>query len=965
MKSRVALVAVLLLLPLMAVAQPASREIKTKPDLAAALCRVQSERSTEALLDAYPILVDGQLWETVTDRAIAAFYQESPQRALSLYEVSVQIATKLHDPKLLAKTHYNLARTFSGLNQPDKAVESYERSRKYFEQAGLKRDLIYVLADLGAIFFNKEDYQSAQTYSEQSLLIADSAKSIDVPAGSYPDDFGRARALQTLAEIDVRNGRQERAIERLQRSLELFQELNGQDSNYAYYVAGVFAALGRVYPEIGDYDRALYYLKKASDSATTSFNQNLNANILNSIGFLYMEQEDYAQAKEHFERSLKIFLAVNNPIESSKVLLNLGVVEQRQAHYNEALTQFKLSLQAAKSHKLSDVQIAAGEGIGVVLTAKKDFERALEVLEESLTLAKETKNKTREIELMWRLSEAYREMGNYERATAFAEGSVTLAHSRRLPKLEFLAATTLGQTYGAQKDFEKAIQTLQQAAALLEAMRDQVAGSEVESQLFLANKVAAYHSLVDVFIKQDKPVDALLSAERAKGRVLLDVMSGGKPELSKILTTDERARMQSLNRTILDINNNIKAQGSVASSLDSLYRQLDTARLEYQSFEDGLFVSHPDLRIRAGLTTTLTSADVSRLALDKSRGYLEFVVGDEQVYLFVLTTKNGTDLPELRAYPLAIKTEDLAQEVNEFHQRLADRHPDFRSISRELYATLIEPASKQLQGVSTICVVPDRVLWNLPFQALITTSNRYLIEDFALYYAPSLSVLREMNKDRPKAQKGDDSLLALGNPVIGQNDQRKEDLCPLPEAETEVTSIAKTFGARNKKVLIGRAATEQSFKTLASTYGTIHLATHGIIDNRHPLYSHLLLTKSDNDAENDGSLEAREIMNMMLNANLAVLSACETANGRISPGEGVMGTSWAFFVAGTRSMLVSQWKVNSSSTSELMRGFYQALEPAKTGGKAASLQQATLRLMRDDRYRHPFYWAGFILVGTN
>ena len=107
---------------------------------------------------------------------------------------------------------------------------------------------------------------------------------------------------------------------------------------------------------------------------------------------------------------------------------------------------------------------------------------------------------------------------------------------------------------------------------------------------------------------------------------------------------------------------------------------------------------------------------------------------------------------------------------------------------------------------------------------------------------------------------------------------------------------------------------------------------------------------------------------MNLHADLAVLAACETANGGISPGEGVMGTSWAFFVAGTRSMLVSQWKVNSASTSELMTNSYQALEskPAAQGGKKAkSLQEATLRLMKDNRYRHPFYWAGFVLIGKN
>ena len=210
------------------------------------------------------------------------------------------------------------------------------------------------------------------------------------------------------------------------------------------------------------------------------------------------------------------------------------------------------------------------------------------------------------------------------------------------------------------------------------------------------------------------------------------------------------------------------------------------------------------------------------------------------------------------------------------------------------------------------------------------------------------------------------SLVAFGNPVIGRDEKLNQDLCPLPEAESEVTAVATTVRSRMKKVFIGRAADEKTFKALAPEYSTIHLATHGILDNRDPLYSHLLLTKTDGDVENDGSLEAREIMNMQINADLAVLSACETGNGRLSPGEGVIGMSWAFFVAGTRSMVVSQWRVNSASTSQLMKNFYRALaSQPNRGNKSQALRGASELLLKDPRYRHPFYWASFVLVGVN
>jgi CHAT domain-containing protein len=150
-------------------------------------------------------------------------------------------------------------------------------------------------------------------------------------------------------------------------------------------------------------------------------------------------------------------------------------------------------------------------------------------------------------------------------------------------------------------------------------------------------------------------------------------------------------------------------------------------------------------------------------------------------------------------------------------------------------------------------------------------------------------------------------------------------------------------------------------------YSVIRLATHGVIDNRQPLYSHLLLTKTEGDPENDGRLEARQIMDINLNADLAVLSACETANGKIAPGEGVIGLSWAFFVGGTPSVLVSQWKVHSSSTTELMTDFYKNLGSNKAEGKgrkAQALQNAALSRIKEPHHRHPFYWAGFVMIGN-
>ena len=957
----------LVLLPLLTSAQ-VRQSITTETEFVAVLCRrSENEQSRQKLLTANSHLVNERLWWTLVQRASGSFDGASPEESLTTYEVAIAVARELQSPKMLGVTYYYLGRTYSGLNKLTEAVYAYEKSRQFHEETESKRALINVLADLGLLYFIQDDYQKAKDYSERSLSLVETLDNSSAPS-IEPTDLGQATALATLADIHLRDGNYDLALANLTRSLALYRQLSLTNPFYRTYVAGTLQTLGRLYTSSGDYHQALVQLNQALEIVKTLSEPNSLASVLNSIGVLYLEQEDYRQAKQQLYNSLTLYRSLKNERDAARVLLNLAVVEQRQSNYENALGLFRQSLRLAKLASNTDVTIAAGEGIGVVLTAQRDFPAALEVFNSSLAVARDAGDKTRETEILWRKAQTYYESANYSESATLAESAVKLARASHLPKLTNLAMTTLGNSYAAQNKVELAIQNFKQAVEQLEMMRELVAGSEVESQLFLENKLDAYHSLVDLLIKQAKPVDALLFAERAKGRVLLDVLSGSKSDLAKVLSRSQQDEVRRLNRKIYDINHRIKSRLSPDSaSQDSLYRQLDSARLEYQSYQDAVYVAHPNLRVRSGRTASLSEEDLDHLTLKSDTVYLEYVTTKDRLYLFVLTPKSRSGGSELKVYPIAIKLDDLAGKVNQFHQRLANRHPDFSSIARELYATLIAPAGQQLRGIKTICIVPDGFLWNLPFQALMTGSNRYLIEDNALYYAPSWTVLREMTKERVGKEKRETSLLAFGNPVIGKDEQRNEELCPLPEAETEVISIAKSRGSASSKVFIGREASERTFRALAPTFATIHLATHGVLDNRHPLYSHLLLTKTEGEVENDGLLEAREIMNMNLGADLAVLSACETANGRISPGEGVMGMSWAFFVAGTRSILVSQWKVNSASTSHLMTNFYQARESYqdyRNGSKAKALQDAALKTMKDQRYRHPFYWAGFVIIGA-
>jgi tetratricopeptide (TPR) repeat protein len=787
-------------------------QIRSEKELRLALVKAQTNRPADVptLLKDNSRLLSESFWKEILDEATQRYSENQHDRAFMFYAIAVQVAAELNNEKLLAKTYYYLGRSYSGLSQFEKAKEAYLESEKAFVKAGLQRDLIYILSDLGTLNFILEDYAAARSYSEQSVGLASSLKTSSLPPGIWPDEFGVAGALSTLGELASREGDISQALDYLKRSLSLFQQLNDANSSYDYYLGDVYASLGRAYISAGDHVQGLAALNKALDISRDSKNQQQQASRLNDIGFLYMEQEDYAQATAKFEESLSKYRLLKNRREEARVLLNLGVVEQREAKYDEALSTFETSLAAARATKSVDVEIAAREGIGVASAGKKNYATALQALDESLSLARSINDRTRQAELVWRAAQVKYEMADFARSAELAQIALSTARELHWPKLVYLATTTLGEAFSALNKIDLATETLKDAVEEIEAMRDQVGGQEEARQLFFEDKVSSYDSLIELLIRQGKGLEALQYAERSKGRVLVDALKSSRADLAKYMTASEREEKLRLNARVSEIGNRIRKEATTGSALDSLYKQLDAARLDYQSFQDSLYVAHPDLRMRVGQIAPLTAEDINYLT-PSNCAYLEYVVNEKNVHLFILAKRSTRTGFELKVVTLPVSSEDLAKKIDLFHQRLADRHPEFVVLARELYAALIDPISEQLHGINTVCVIPDTFLWNLPFQALMTRRNQYLIEDYALSYMTSLSILREMTRERVGAGTRGASLIAFGNPKIGREEQRSEELCPLPEAEREVRTIAQRFDS-GSKVLIGPDASEKVSK---------------------------------------------------------------------------------------------------------------------------------------------------------
>jgi CHAT domain-containing protein len=580
------------------------------------------------------------------------------------------------------------------------------------------------------------------------------------------------------------------------------------------------------------------------------------------------------------------------------------------------------------------------------------------------------------------MASAYELQGNHQKAMEFAERASEI--SRQIGKMFTYqeALTTAGSAALALKQPARARKAFEEAISTIESLREQVAGGEQERGRFFENRVSPYQEMVKLLLSENNPSEALRFAERAKGRVLLDVLRSGRVDISKTMTPGEREREQLLRAALYSLNSQVAREGQRTvpdkALLDSLRARLRQARLDLEGFENSLYSAHPELKVQRGEAAAIRIEEAGAAIPDASTALLEYVVNADRTFLFVLTrSKDGGPKINLQSYAINVGEKEIARRAESFRQQIAGRDFAFGKDAKELFDLLIGPAAKQLEGAKSLIIVPDRALWNLPFQALRTARDSYVLEDYAVSYAPSVSVLTEMMKTRKLPRNSPNSsttLLALGNPSVGEKILQRaktglmdESLEPLPEAERQVTELSRIYGVGQSKVYTGSGATEDRLKAEAGVYRVLQLAAHGILNDSNPMYSHIVLSQA-NERNEDGLLEAWEMMNLNLKADMVVLSACETARGRIGAGEGVIGMSWALFIAGSPTTVVSQWKVDSASTTELMLEFHRLIKagmqnPKALMTKSEALRQSALKLMKTADYRHPFYWAGFVVIG--
>lgn len=546
-----------------------------------------------------------------------------------------------------------------------------------------------------------------------------------------------------------------------------------------------------------------------------------------------------------------------------------------------------------------------------------------------------------------------------------------------------------------------ALQLFRAALDAIEAQRGKLGGTDPIRARFAARYGHLYKDTIDLLLELGRSSQAFDVLERYRARSLLAMLAGRQVDLSDALPAALAERRAALNRDYDAATAKLQALADVADNhvaIDSLLAELRALRNEREQLALAVRTAAPRLASIESARTLGIDAVFGLLAPGST--LLSYDIGEHRSHLFALA-KSADGSIRFDVFPLTQGAASLRAQISAL--RLLQRLPNAPAASIQqleqrahaLYKQLLHPAATMLVGSDRLIIVPDGPLHQLAFTALITeethsrnTNDRptYVIDQHAVHTVVSATLLGELSAR--KAATGGQRLVAFADPALpaqpleidGDTARAAADRAALPFARREAQAIAALY-ADSSRLLLGGAATEREAKSQSTQPRYLHFAAHGVLDQRSPLDSYLLLAPSRSEADADnGLLQAWEVFEQMrIDADLVTLSACDTGIGADGGGEGLLGLTRAFHYAGARAVLASLWPVSDRSTELLMTAFYNNLRDGIAADEA--LRQAQLGLLNgtaDGGFRswlrqrfgaatpqaHPFHWAAFQLAGN-
>lgn len=881
------------------------------------------------------------------------YYQQNEYNiALEYYNKALTIQTEV-----LGRSHIELASTYANIGSIYNFMDQYDLALEYYTYAldiektvhgEIHSSVALTYRYIGSVYNSKNEYDLALQYYFKALQI--STETLGEESISVANNYNNiGNAYKSIMKYDL-------ALEYHFKALQIYMKLLGEEN---ISVAMSYNNLGIVYRRMEDYKQALDYHLKALKikKATRGDTHTSVATSYDNIGVVYEHMDDYDRALEYYYKGLDIrreVLGIKHSLVA-KSYNNIGIIYKKKKDYTKALHY---------SHKAAVCNLLNyNDTINT---------RAVPVIRDYLDWSVLFTSLQRKISIL-------EEHGDEIKNLNETEGLILALH-------HYMACDTLinrvRQSITSKSDKlalgEKANTTNNGAIEVCERL----------SQLVSPKRAQYYNELAFYFSEKNKAsilLEALAGIEAKKFAGIPESLLERESKLKSDISLYEKLIAEKSDSISININRN-KLFGE-NRKLDELNEVFENQYPEY--FELKYNTRLPDIKSIQGL-------------LDDETALISYSKGKDLITVFTITKEN------FRIGSIS-STDFGSDEIEAFRKSLHGIHnielaERYKETAYNMFCQLI-PENLD-PGISNLVIIPDAELSAVPFETLLTDNTPqkdwaelpYLVKKYNISYSYSANLFY---KTQTQNQSGEIEHTYIGDwigiaPVFDDANTaglsiRSQELLSrfdtelrlstdtrgrlldgryvnsLPGSETEIKKIFFEFNLYGKKalMLMNDNANEEFIKQGGlRNYKYLHFASHGFVNTEKPELSGILMAQDSLSAE-DGILYSGEIYNLNLNADLTVLSACETGLGKISKGEGLLGLTRALLYAGSKNIIVSLWKVADESTTDLMINFYRNMLETENENKGYSqaLRQAKLEMIDQGTYAHPFYWSPFILIG--
>jgi CHAT domain-containing protein/tetratricopeptide (TPR) repeat protein len=881
--------------------------------------------------------------------------RESRLAAVDHYTQAAEIFTALDNQPMLAKSIAMTGLTYNRLGETRLALEASERALGLYRTLGLRGREAAMLNNIGVQLISQGRYADA----------IEQLKTAEAIFHEIGDDRQERLPISNLGLAYGYMGEVETSITYYRRALKIAED-NADESGEAFAYLG----LGGTADLKGNVQDALTYFARALDRFRKLGNHHSEALALGNIGSIYLRFSDGESALDYYLRAQEVRKLAPNRVNEANLLGNIARAYALLGQLQKAneFTNTELRFWREIGNKASEAN--ALNQLGSVQWRLGDLDAAAALFESALALARESRNRPVEARALVNLSRIRLRQASIADAVTLAVKAVAVARDGGLRPVETDALVALARAEAASGALDAAREHATEAVGLAESIRSMVAGPDLRT-VIVREKHAVYDVLADVLMRlhRQRPGNgfdrqAFGVSERARARTLLDLIGESRSNIREGVDPALLSREQTLRAQLTQRRN------------DSDER-VESLLIQFRELQNEMRVRNP--RYASLVEPPVADADtVQRELLDRNTALVEYRLGEERSYAWIIDTESIT----AHELPPRARIEALARRAHDALSRA--QAPGLRVALQELSDAIVTPLGPRMAG-TRLAIVTEGTLQYIPFAALPDAGGRPLIASHEIVSLPSASTLGALRASAPPRAAAS-SVFVVGDPVFDGKDPRvRRGETPAAALATALERSARDSGAtlerllftrreadiiaslvpadRSRKLLDFAASLERITNGDLSAYRVVHFATHGLLNNKQPELSGLVFSLVDPQGRpRDGFLPAYEVYNLRLNAELVVLSACQTALGEDIRGEGLVGLTRAFMYAGTPRVVASLWRVPDSATAALMERFYRALFAEKRRpAEALRLAQESVRAER--RWSAPYYWAGFTLAG--